>query len=969
MASNPFIELQKLGQSVWYDNIRRAFILTGDLQRRIEEDGLRGVTSNPAIFEKAIAGSTDYNDTLDALAAQGKRAEEIYEELAIQDIQMAADLFRPVYERTNRADGYVSLEVSPRLARDTAGTVAEAARLWRRLNRPNVMIKVPATAEGLPAIEELTAAGININITLIFSQSVYERVMNAYISGLEKRAAEGKPLDSVASVASFFVSRIDTAVDSLLEARMRQTTKEQEKAKLASLLGKVAIANAKLAYQKFKRTFAGDRFQALQKKGARVQRPLWASTGTKNPNYSDVLYIEALIGPDTVNTIPPATYLAFRDHGRVRQTLEEDLEDARRTLDALAGVGIDLEQVTDQLLEAGLKLFVEPFDSLLKTIEEKRNAVISSIIERQSVSLGRYEATVQETLQNMDRQQYVRRLWEKDPTLWKEDPEHQKVIQNALGWLTVPEMLLDRVDELRAFAEQVRHDGFRYVMLLGMGGSSLCPEVFRRTFGQIPGYPQLWVLDSTDPAALKDLERAVDIARTLFIVASKSGTTTEPQMFYQYFFDKVSKVRPDLPGDHFVAITDPDTALAQMAHQKRFRRVFLNPADIGGRYSALSYFGMVPAALMGLDVREILERAARAVHACAPYVPAEKNPGARLGAILGELARQGRDKVTLIISPPIDSLGLWIEQLIAESTGKESRGILPVVGEPLGGPEVYGNDRVFVYIRTQNASDPDIEARLRGLEEAGHPVVRSVMRDPLSLGREFFLWEMATALAGALLGINAFDQPNVQESKDNTKRLLEVYRQRGKLPEQELLLEANGCQIYGDAQTNSASQLMKNDGVEEGEPGRRSSRSPLASCLRAHLARARAGDYVALTAYIQETATHDELLQAIRIHIRNALKTATTVGYGPRFLHSTGQLHKGGADNGVFLQITAEDAEDLPIPGEPYTFGILKRAQALGDFQSLSNRHRRAIRFHTGRDPEAGLKKLLSAVQEALPGS
>ncbi|MFQ5846278.1 MAG: bifunctional transaldolase/phosoglucose isomerase [Candidatus Methylomirabilales bacterium] len=952
VASNPLVELGKHGQSVWYDNIRRALIVTGDLQRMIEEDDLRGVTSNPAIFEKAIDGSTDYNDALRRLAVQGKSVDEMYEALVVEDIQMAADLFRPVYERTKGGDGFVSLEVSPRLAHDTAGTVSEATRLWKRLDRSNVMIKVPATPEGLPAIEQLIAAGININVTLIFSREVYTQVANAYLMGLERRAVEGKPLDHIASVASFFVSRIDTAVDNALESRIRRSTDDTEQATLSALLGKVATANAKLAYQKFTEIFGSERFRALHAKGGRVQRPLWASTGTKNPNYSDVLYVESLIGPDTVNTVPPATFAAFRDHGRVRLTLEEDLEGAHQTLATLAEVGISLREVTAQLLEAGVTAFAVPFEKLLKAIEHRRDASMSSIVERQPVSLGTYASAVDKTIHRMAEQQFLRRLWRKDPTLWKDDPAHQRVIRNALGWLTVAETMLEQTDELRGFAERVRNDGFQSVMLLGMGGSSLCPEVFRRTFGRVEGYPQLWVLDSTDPATVRWMERAVDIATTLFIVASKSGTTTEPLMFYQYFFEKVSQVKAGRPGAQFIAITDPGTPLEAIGRQQQFRRVFLNPADIGGRYSALSYFGLVPAALMGVDVRELLERTVDAAEACDGCVPTDKNPGARLGAILGELARQGRDKVTLLTLPPIDSLGLWVEQLIAESTGKEGRGILPVAGESLGSPRVYGNDRVFVHIATRDASGAETEPQLKALEREGHPVVRHVMRDTLSLGREFFLWEIATALAGALLGINAFDQPNVQESKDNTTHLLEVYRTTGRLPEEDMVIEGDGCRIYGDAGTRTALQGVTGS---------------LAAAVRAHLARVGAGDYVALTAYIQETAAHEALLQAIRIHIRDTLKTATTVGYGPRFLHSTGQLHKGGPDRGVFIQITADDAVDLPIPAEPYTFGVLKKAQALGDFQSLSNRHRRAIRVHLGQDVEAGLTTLLGAVREALP--
>lgn len=945
MVSNPLIELQKLGQSVWYDNIRRTLITGGDLERKVREDGLRGVTSNPAIFEKAIAGSQDYDASLQELAREGKDAQGIYEALVIEDIQRAADVLEPVYQETDGRDGYVSLEVSPLLAHHAEGTIVEAIRLWETLGRQNTMIKVPATSQGLVAIEALTAAGINVNVTLIFSRTLYQQVALAFLSGLKIRAAKGAAVDRVASVASFFVSRIDVAVDHQLQDRIVQA-KGQEKTRLSSLLGKVAIANAVLAFQDYKALFGGERFQVLQQGGASSQRLLWASTATKNPEYSDVLYVESLIGPHTVNTIPPATYTAFRDHGRASLTLEDDVESARNVLEILAEVGIDLESVSADLLVAGVQAFAEPFQKLMRTVDEKRESV-TSIAARQALSSAGYGSAVEGTIQRMEREEYVRRIWRKDAGLWKDDAAHQEIIRNSLGWLGAAQIVMAAADELTDFTEEVRSWGYGHIVVLGMGGSSLCAEVLRRTFGRIEGYPELLVLDSTDPAMVRNLEDRVEVGNTLFIVASKSGTTTEPLMFYKYFMHSVSQVKPGSAGENFVAITDGGSKLEEIAVDQGFRRVFRNMSDIGGRYSALSFFGMVPASLMGLDLGAILERATVACEACERCVPAAENPAARLGALLGELARQGRDKVTFVISPPIDSLGLWIEQLIAESTGKEGKGILPVVGEPLGDRGTYGEDRVFVSLRTSHAPDEGVEAKLRVLEEAGHPVVRQVLKDALSLGREFFLWEMATALAGAVLGINPFDQPNVQESKDNTKRLLQIYQENGSLPEQDLLVSEDGCRIYGDP-ASMGSQA-----------------NTLAAVMSLHLARVKVGDYVALTVYLPETERHDQLLQGIRLTVREACKVATTVGYGPRFLHSTGQLHKGGADNGIFIQITADDVQDVPIPGEPLTFGVLKQAQALGDFESLANRGRRIIRFHLGSDVESGLEKLLTAVSRA----
>jgi transaldolase/glucose-6-phosphate isomerase len=950
MSENKLVELQKTGQSIWYDNVRRALIDNGDLASKINDDDLRGVTSNPAIFEKAIVGSTDYDQAMRDLIAAGKSVDEIYEALVIEDIQRVADLLKPVYDRTNRIDGYVSLEVSPLLAHDTENSIAQARRLWATLNRPNVMIKIPATPAGIPAIRTLIADGININVTLIFSRETYDQVAEAYIGGLEQRHAAGGKLEHVASVASVFVSRVDTSIDSQLEFRARRSTDDGEKAMLIGLLGKAAIANIKLLHQRFIETFAADRFAKLKAAGAQVQRPLWASTGTKNPAYPDTYYVDELIAPNTVNTVPPATYTAARDHGKTEVTIEKDLEGARATIAKLAEIGIDLAQVTQQLQDEGVAQFMASFDTMTGSITAKQAAITSGVLDRMKAELGSYFDDTKSALKKMEGESWLRRVWRKDATLWKDDEAHKKIIANALGWVTVVDQLVEHAGELAAFSERVRKDGFTDVMLLGMGGSSLCPEVFRRTFGKIDGFPTLHVLDSTDPATVASFEQRVDLPHTLFAVASKSGTTTEPLMFYKYFFNRLREIKGDRAGENFVAITDPGTLMEEMAKGDGFRRIFLNPPDIGGRYSALSYFGMVPASLQGFDFKTLLDRADRAQNACMHYVPAEDNPGARLGAILGTLRNAGRDKLTLSIAPEIASLGLWIEQLIAESTGKEGKGIIPIAGEPLGPPGVYGDDRLFVHIGV-GAPDADTDAKLRALESAGHPVVRRRLHDLLDLGEEFFLWEMATAIAGAIIGINSFDQPNVQESKDNTKHFLEVYKKNGSLPDQELASEGRGLKAYCDAET--IGQLGSGISVED--------------FITAHLGRVHPGDYIAMLDYIMETPEHEEIVQSIRTHLRDALHVATTTGYGPRFLHSTGQLHKGGPASGVFIQVTADNAVDVPLPNEPFTFGVLKQAQALGDFQSLSSRHRRAIRLHLGTNVAVGLTTLLEIIQKAFP--
>jgi transaldolase/glucose-6-phosphate isomerase len=946
MSDNHLLELASFGQSVWLDQMRRSLLTSGELKRMVEEDGLSGVTSNPTIFEKAIAGSADYEDAVRDLAAQGASVDRIYEELVVSDIVAAADVLRPVYDKFDGLDGFVSLEVSPLLAHDTEATIAEAKSLFARLNRPNVMIKVPATPEGIPAIQNLIAAGINVNVTLIFAVNVYEQVAEAYIRGLERRVAEKKPIDRIASVASFFVSRIDTAVDRELE----EIAKRRPEA--SALYGKAAIANAKLAYRSFKQIFEGERFATLKSKGGQVQRPLWASTSTKNPRYSDTTYVDSLIGSDTVDTITPQTLDAFRDHGHPAATLERDIEQASTVFKDLATLGIDFERITNELTREGVESFSKSFRQLLQVIEARSKEQIACVTARHTASLGTFSKAFSSALNDLASRNVVGRIWKKDPSVWSNASDHQSTIRNALGWLTVAETMLEHVSDLRAFAEQVRRDGFRFVVVLGMGGSSLCPEVLRHTFGHIGGWPELLVLDSTAPDTIRRINEQIDLEHTLFVVASKSGTTTEPEMFHRYYFDKAQQVTGGHAGKNFIAITDPGTQLEQQARRQGFRRVFINPADIGGRYSALSYFGMVPFALMGGDVEGLLHRALNAMHACAATIAVADNPGARIGATLGTLALAGRGKLTLVTPPPIDSLGLWIEQLIAESTGKEGKGIIPVAGEPLGDSSAYGNDRVFVYIHSGTDANAEIEAKLKALEAAGHPVLRHLLHDPLDLGEEFFLWEFATAVAGSVLKVDTFDQPNVQESKDNTKRILAEYTKTRTLGGQRAVAAGRGLSAFADA-ANARSVL---------ESGSKS----LDSILDAHLSRAREGDYVAITQFIAETDDNDKLLQQIRIAVRERTGAAVTTGYGPRFLHSTGQLHKGGPDTGVFLQITAADSEDVAIPGEPYTFGVLKQAQAQGDLESLARHNRRAIRVDLGDNAEQSLRNLLAIVQ-ALP--
>jgi glucose-6-phosphate isomerase len=551
-------------------------------------------------------------------------------------------------------------------------------------------------------------------------------------------------------------------------------------------------------------------------------------------------------------------------------------------------------------------------------------------------------ADVESALDELRAKDTIARIWKKDSSVWSDQPEHQKIIANSLGWLTVPGQVLERVAELTSFAQEIRAAGFTHAVVLGMGGSSLCPEVLRQSFGPQPGYPELLVLDSTVPAAVAHIEAQVKLESTLFIVASKSGSTTEPQMFERYFYERVKQLKGAKVGENFIAVTDPGTLLESQAREQGYRKTFVNWADIGGRYSALSFFGMVPFAIMGGDVKALLERATAAAKTCKNE-DAAANPGAALGALLGALANDGVDKLTLAASKEISSLGLWIEQLVAESTGKEGKGIVPIAGEALGEPKDYGTDRVFAFISV-GSGDAETNTKLTALESAGFPVVQQQLSGALDLGATFFVWEFATAVASSLLRIDAFDQPNVQESKDNTKRLLCEFVAKGSLPQQVPLVQEGAVRLYSEDKALGTT---------------------FDAAIAAHLKKIHAGDYVAIAQYFLETPEAEALVQELRLAVRAKTRAATTTGYGPRFLHSTGQLHKGGGNNGVFLQLTSEDAKDVAIPREPFGFSVLKQAQSLGDLESLVKHGRRALRVDLGQDVLAGLRRLLQAVKKA----
>ncbi len=946
-SSKVLIKLLAFGQSYWLDNLTRGKITSGELKNRVEQQGLRGITSNPSIFNKAISSGHDYDDQIESLVRQGKSAYEIYDHLTIKDVQDACDILLPVYRQSDGVDGYVSLEVSPYLARDTEGTLKEARRLFMKVARPNCFIKVPGTAEGIPAIEQLLYEGININITLLFSIKRYSEIAQSYIRAIQRRVSEGKAVDRVFSVASVFLSRIDVLADQLLSQQIIPEEGGHANNAPEKLFGKAGLATARLAYQRFVEIFSGEQWKTIEKKGAHVQRPLWASTSNKDPLYHDLRYVEPLIGKDTVNTLPDETIAALAEHGIIsKDSISQGLEEAQSLFASLKNGGVDIDFVTRQLENEGIEKFTEAYDSLISNLADKRIKLLADKVSSQQISIGKWESEFRATSSSLEQKQIPGLLFAKNPNLWTSDPEQVKEISQRLGWLSLPDLYLDHTDDLINFALKVKQEGFRYAVLLGMGGSSLCSEVARETFGTTKGFLSLYVLDDTAPESIRDLESKIELEKTLFIVASKSGNTKETLSFFQYFHHELEKKKKSNPGENFVAITDKGTPLVKLGEQYQFRKIFLNPPDLGGRYSVLSDFGLVPMALMGVDLHAFLAAAMNMEKSC-DAIPVAVNPGISLGVALGLGYRHGCDKVTFILSSSIRSFGYWVEQLIAESTGKEGRGLIPVHGEETGTPDSYGSDRFFVHIYLATDQNEKDIRHVKALEAAGHPVVRIALADKFALGGEYYRWEVAVAIAGMIIHINPFDQPNVEESKKNTDRLLEGWSASGSFDVKELIFSDENISIYG----RIGNQTPPNEYHEVAS-----------AVINRFFTEANQGDYVAILPYFMLTDDRLRILQAWRQEMREKFKVATTLLNGPRYLHSTGQLHKGGPDTGLFILLTGDEQEEVVIPGSPYGFDILHQAQALGDFRSLEDKGRRVIRIHFNKDLDVSLKRWYQAV-------
>ena len=926
-------DLAAAGQAPWLDFVERGFIHDGGLRKLIAGDGVTGVTSNPSIFEKAMGHGDAYDEGFHAFLGRADASVvDTYEAAAIADIKAAAADLRPVYDRLQGRDGYVSLEVSPYLALDTGATIAEARRLWAAVGEPNLMVKVPGTEAGAPAIRQLIEDGININVTLLFAQSAYQAVAEAWLAGLEARAAKGEPVDRIASVASFFVSRIDTQIDKKIDERLKAG--DQDSAALQALRGKVAIANAKLAYEWYGHMIASPRWQALAAKGAMPQRLLWASTGVKDPAYPDTLYLDQLIGPDTVNTIPPKTLDAFRDHGTVAPTLTRGLDEARHVLAEADRLGLDLPGVTEGLVTDGVKQFADAADTLLGAVAAKRTAYLGDKLNGLTATLpDALGKAVEARLEKARAEGWSRRLYAGDASLWTGGPEAK-----WLGW--IPAARGEQVDAaaLSRLAEQAKH--YPNAVLLGMGGSSLGPEVLAAILGGGTHGPKLHVLDSTDPGQIATIAAAIDPKNTIFIVSSKSGSTMEPELLRAFFWELSGK-----DGSRFVAVTDPGSKLEQAAQADNYLAIIPGDPAIGGRYSVLSAFGMVPAAIMGLDTGAFYTATAPMIFACGPDAPPAANPGVHLGAILGEAAVSGRDKLTILPSKGLEPFGAWLEQLLAESTGKQGRGLVPIDLELAGQVGAYGDDRLFVHLHLAGDEDAKLESMLDDLTLAGQPLVRITVAKRDLIGQEFFRWEVATAIAGAVIGIDPFDQPDVEDAKIATRKLVDAYEQSGTAEPETVAAETADFALF----------------TAKGAAGA----GDAAALLKAHFAGLEPPHYAGFLAYIERDAVNAEAVTRIRAAVRDRTHCATVLGFGPRFLHSTGQAYKGGPKTGAFLTITREPHPDLAIPGKRASFGTVQIAQARGDMDVLAERGQRVLRAHL-KAGGRGIDALVEAVLAAL---
>lgn len=908
--------LHAFGQSAWLNYLRRAFLESGELGDLLEE-GIGGITSTPALFAKAISHSSDYDETLLRLLAQGRPLEEIHERLVIDDMQRAADLLHPVYEATNGLDGYVSVELDPAVIDDAVQTAAAARRLLRAIDRGNAMIEIPATPAGITAVRELTSDGVCVNVTHVFSPTLYEKVAEAYIEGLEQYF-ETHTVWRIApsSVVSFSLSRIDHAVDEAL-ARLPQNTLR------AQLMGRAAIALAKVAYDSYQEYFSGARWEKLARRGARPLRLKWTRTTPRNFTYPDTHYVEALIGPDTVMTFSLATLNAFRQHGVVAATLLQDHTQARRLLLTLADLGIDLELIAARLQRDSLADFRQQFQALRRSVQEKRDQLQSGWLRLQT-EMGEVETAVARNITTLCRESIPGRLWQHDHTLWQLTPTGAQ-----LGWLHVVEAMQENVAQMNSFVRQAQQDGLHTAVLLGVGGATAAAKALVHVAGA-PSGMAVHMLDSVHPHTVRQLTRQLDLKQTLFVVASKEGDTFETMALFRHFHNLVCEnLGLEQAGRHFAAITDNGSLLHTLASRHHFRHVFLNDPTVPETYSALSYFALVPALLAGVDITAVLDSALAQVSNSSSCNCPDKgdNWGVQLGAILAALVTAGRDKLTLLAAPALRPFADWVAHLLAVSLGKQQKGLVPLINEPWLETAAYGPDRAFVYLQLPGETPP---YQLQELVAARHPLIVLRWQSREDIGAHFFLWQMATAVAAYLLQINPFAQPEAQQVQQRVQELLAAYQQQGHLP-----------------------------------PGKA---APInAASLHTFLSQIQLGDYVVVQAFVPVTDENEATLQTFCACLRQHQPAPVILNYGSAYLHTTAQLYQGGPRTGYFLQLTIPlPLDDVHIPdpdGAPATslsFGVLSMAQALADGQVLARNWRRMMRFHLVNGVQQDLQPLLA---------
>ncbi len=884
-------DVRSTGQSLWLDNLDRGLLLTGGLSALMRDRAVTGLTSNPSIFEKALSGPY-YEAPMRELASIKGSPEEIFETLAAEDIQRAADLLRPVYDAAGGQDGFVSLEVSPELARDAAATLHDGIRLAGRIGRPNLMIKVPATPEGLKAGEDLLRGGISVNFTLIFSVERYREVTRAYISAMLWRLKNGLPAEGISSVASFFVSRIDTAVDKLLDAAGKPGA--------LALRGRTGVANSLAAYRLYLETFHGEDFKAS---GLAPQRILWASTSVKDPSLRPSLYMEELALPGSVNTAPAEALEAYFSDGRLnREPLVARFAEADEHFAALDALGVDFQSVLRALEEDGIQKFSKSYDGLLARIK----AAMAPEAEPQARPGAAAAA-------RLDAADFCARLWARDGSPWTADPAARKRLAGALGWLDLPARTASKIKDIEKFAAAVKEAGFGNAVLLAEGDRALAAEALRGAL-QRQDWPRLTVLDTVDPSWAEQAVARADLKRTLFI-CSGDGAGTAASAQFKHFWSLVKKAGLKDPGHNFAAITTPGSPLEKLAAAKKFRKVFTDPAGCGG-FTALSFAGLVPAAVCGADPRRLLEGAMDMAARCKEKRAAD-NPGALLGALIGEAALEGRDKLTINLPRQLAAFGPWLEHTIAVCTGKAGRGVLPVTGEPLMEPDKYQEDRFFVNLRL-GAGEKTADTALAAIAAAGHPVHTENLADACDLGAQFFLWQVAAAAAAAMLGVDPFDKP------DGSCPPPETQPHRHK-PD----FSADRVDVYASPALKAGRQLAGYDDL-----------------FWAVFSALKEKEYLAISAYLPGDPKVEEALAGLRATLTAYTSSACALALGRRGARSACRLHAEGPDGGVFLILTGEVKKDILVPGEKYTFWQLETAQAAGEYEVLSSRGRRVLRLH-----------------------